>query len=216
MIKRKELLLSFLVLFLFGVFTLIVKSHITDGIDLDITVKSQNHLPVVFDTAFSVFSLLGSAEIISFLILPIFLIYKWRSVVIFFSYGFGMLIEVIGKTFLDHKGPPHLFFRYDLNFEFPTSYIQTYHSYPSGHSFRTIFIISIWLLILFQTAQSKQTKTLITLVSLFFCVIMLFSRITLGEHWTTDVIGGSLLGLGMALGSFALTQTPLVMRKSKK
>ncbi len=213
--KRWELFFSFVLLSLFFGFTLIVKHQYFEHIDLDVTVKVQDHIPHSFDTIFSIFSLIGSAEVISlFLLPPLFFFYKfWRSIVILVGYGFGLFIEVIGKTFLSHSGPPHFFFRYDLGFNFPSSYIETLHSYPSGHSYRTLFVVYVWFVYLFETVHSKSIRALIFLISSGLCAIMLVSRVCLGEHWTSDVIGGALLGLGLAMASCAFRKLPQQVKK---
>jgi len=214
--KRSEFLLSFVVLLCFAIFTLLVRARLFVNWDLATTVRLEDHMPEVFDTPFSIFSVIGSAEVISLFLLPIFLIYKWRSLVIYLTYGVGLFIEVVGKTFLTHPGPPHMFFRNDIDFRFPSSYIETAHSYPSGHSYRSIFIVSVWVLALLASSKSKNTKIILTLCALLFCGIMLISRVSLGEHWTTDVIGGTLLGLGFALFSSAVTLTSKKIAKIKK
>ncbi|CAN5293762.1 hypothetical protein BH10PAT2_BH10PAT2_2800 [soil metagenome] len=214
--KRKELLLSFCVLLAFTLFTLLVRARLFVNYDLATTVRIENHMPYGLDTPFSIFSILGSAEVISLCLLPIFLIYKWRSLIIFFSYAFGLFVEVVGKTFLDHPGPPHVFFRNDIDFKFPSNYIQTEHSYPSGHSYRTVFVIYVWVIILLLSKRSRNFKIALTLCAILFCGIMLTSRVSLGEHWTTDVIGGSLLGLGFASASSAFTHKSDKIVKPKK
>ncbi len=212
--KRLEFFFSVLVLGLFGVFTILVRQHLFDQLDLDLTVKLQDHISHFFDTGFSFFSILGAAEIISFfLLVPLFLYYKSRGILIFLAYGFGLFIEVVGKTFLTHSGPPHLFFRNDINFHFPSSYIETLHSYPSGHSYRTVFIAYVWFVYLFERYPSRVTRSIVFLIIASLCAIMLISRVSLGEHWTTDVVGGSLLGLGLAMASCALRKP--VIKKQK-
>lgn len=205
--KKLALFIAFASFFLFTVFTLIVKQDLFEQIDFDTTVRLQNNTPHSLDTTFSLFSMIGAAEIISLFLLPLFLIYRWKSIVIAISYATGLFVEVVGKVFLDHPGPPHLFFRNDINVDFPSSHVTHLRSYPSGHSYRTVFVIAVWLYVLWGSSLPRSQKIIWSLPALGVCGIMLLSRVTLGEHWTSDVIGGSLLGLGFALGSVALLKS---------
>lgn len=214
--KRTLLPLTGLFLGLFLVFTLIVQRHVFDGLDIALTIKIQTLLHPWIITIFSIFSLLGAAEVISWTLLPFLKKYRWQSWPIFGAYAGGSLIELVGKTMINHASPPHIFFRYDLGVKFPSSYLETLHSYPSGHVFRTTFIIACWLIILFRSTQGPSQKKLLGLVAAIFCVIMLVSRVALGEHWTTDVIGGLLLGFGMAFGSFLFIESPRLNQLTRK
>lgn len=195
------MLLSSLVLAAFYIFSFIVKLDLLTKFDFDMSVRIQNNIPLKFDEYLSYFSLIGSAEAtMVILIVLVILNRKIKGIFSIFLFGLVHVVEIIGKAYLDHPGTPFMFHRYSLDFVFPTSYIQPGGSYPSGHSLRTVFLAIIILFILHKAKRlPKITKKLTTVGVLIFVAIMLISRISLGEHWTSDVIGGSLLGASFAI-----------------
>jgi len=66
-------------------------------------------------------------------------------------------------------------------------------SYPSGHTVRaTAFVATlIWLL-----APARLRLRLAVIGGALAGALMGYARVSLGVHWPTDVIGGTLLGLG--------------------
>lgn len=191
-----------ILIFLFGVLSVATSRKLLSQFDLQTTIVSQAITPRSFDTFFSVLSLIGSVELLTIVLTALLIIWKmgWlRSGVVMGLYFFGMAIELVGKNLIYHPNPPHMFYRNTLTFFFPSTFVQTGHSYPSGHSYRAVFIVVFALVILLMMKKKTWGWHASTIGLILFLVLMLYSRVTLGEHWASDVIGGGILGAGMAM-----------------
>lgn len=69
-------------------------------------------------------------------------------------------------------------------------------SFPSGHTqFYVVFFGFMVIVMLTKRSLPKALRLVTLAVSLFLIFIIPFSRVYLGAHWFTDVLGGFLSGL---------------------
>lgn len=200
--KKSSLLFLSVILFTsFVLFSYLVAKEVFTRIDFDTTVRLQNHISGHFDLPFSILTMFGSVEITS-LVWLIILGYSFikKHFLTFFALGLfwaGLSVEVFGKIFLFHPAPPFYFYRGE-GLVFPSGYIHTNYSYPSGHIYRTAFIITFFVTSLYlKKATGRRTVAILALVA--FLGTMFISRIYLGEHWLSDTIGGMLLGSALGI-----------------
>ncbi|MEW6586683.1 MAG: phosphatase PAP2 family protein, partial [Nitrospirota bacterium] len=145
----------------------------------------------------------------------------WRrflSMCIPLAFGLLTLVEIYGKSIVRHPAPPFFLLKNPTTV-FPKYHVWEEYSYPSGHAARAMFLA----LVLLSTIQQYNPKVRlprsgglqprtpegrdfgagnITMRKRLFVGLGLglyvglvsISRIYLGHHWFSDVIGGLLLG----------------------
>ena len=79
-------------------------------------------------------------------------------------------------------------------------------SFPSGHAVGVVVLMGlIWAIFIVDLNRQPLRRTLLVLMALFV-LFECMSRVYLGAHWPSDVLGGVLLGIAILWGLLALNR----------
>lgn len=125
------------------------------------------------------------------IVILIVLVYRrsWRSVTVFaVTVGLSISGHSVAKEVFGRSRPtlvPHL------------DFVDTY-AYPSGHAAGAMVILLLGTLLL----RNRGALWLGVILSL----VIGLSRVALGVHWPSDIVGGWIFGGGAALIGYAMAQ----------
>ena len=87
----------------------------------------------------------------------------------------------------------------------------TSYSFPSGHTMTATVLFGVLAAYFFTTAPDWRRRVVIFFVASFLILLVGFSRIYLGAHYLSDVLGA--MAEGLAWLSFCLTVVYSVWRR---
>jgi len=212
-LKNSKIILAIVFLLAFAILSKYEDRAVVKSIDFAATVKVQDkidksahlRLAALVDNTMEGATFFASPEFTSIVVLflTFFAIKKfgWRSLGIPAAFILIVLVELYGKTVVHHPSPPFSMIKHTTSI-FPANYINEQFSYPSGHAARAVFLsICVYSLFMIHDSvfKNKKLKFLVVLGLFVYIVMVATSRIYLGHHWLSDVVGGLLLGSGLGL-----------------
>lgn len=200
---RTQIKISFFLFLVFIFISVIAHFGFFDSFDYSSTIFLQRIIPPFFDIPFALLSFTGSSEVtvITLGIIFYFIFMKKRKkffpILLFFLIFF---IEIVGKILIFHNPPPIYLQKTVFPFIFPSSsFFLTPYSYPSGHMARICFLVSFFLAYISTGTPTKNKNRMPFILCGIYILVMTVSRIYLGAHWFSDVIGGGILGISLGL-----------------
>lgn len=122
--------------------------------------------------------------------------FRPQALVIPLLFALLTLAEIYGKSIVRHPAPPFFMLKNPTTI-FPTYHVFEEFSYPSGHAARAVFLA----LLLFR----RKMWVMVGLGA--YVGLVIASRVYVGQHWLSDMVGGASLGGGFGLLAWLLTGT---------
>ena len=182
--KRTNITIIIILTILLLIEIILVKLNVFNTIDDYIYSHASKIINNTNTAIFKGFSFLGTEIFIILFCLINIIINKSRGVIITIIVFSSTLLNQALKIIIRRPRP-------DIN---PLA-IERSFSFPSGHTMIMIVIGGILLYLLWQEKGSKIKKTILTIIIVLIALTVMFSRIYLGVHYFSDIIGGITSGL---------------------
>lgn len=193
-VNRKRFLTWFLIILCSGFIFLsfIVALFPPSAIDLKVSALVQSTQNPELDRIMELISWFGAFPVpmfMGFVVAIIFYVFKFRTEALFVILTFvSGLISTVIKLLVNRPRPTVNLVR--------IVEIAKQQSFPSGHTlFYTIFFGFLLFLMWNLRQINLVLRIVVALLSAVLIITIPFSRIYLGAHWATDVLGGFILGL---------------------
>jgi membrane-associated phospholipid phosphatase len=191
--RRKILLYTVLSItagfILLSVFIYLVPSNV---LDVKFTKEVQEHQNPLLDTVMEAISWPGYVPVSPIMVIAVaglFFAFKYRKEALFVLLTMlSGLISTVFKFLVNRPRPTEDLVRVVMK--------NAQQSFPSGHVLFYVIFFGFLVLLMFRLKSLNNTiRVGVSIICLFLIFTIPFSRIYLGAHWFTDVLGGFLLGI---------------------
>ena len=196
-------------LIVFWRFSLLVLDGVFPHVDQAVFIAVGAHrLPFLLPVVLAITDF-GSVYTILFLMLLIFFfLIKRRS-----SYK---IVLVVGTVFV--ASIANVFLKVTTGIVRPEGIFSLHDfSFPSGHAtIATVFFLSA-LFVLWPELQNRTARFFFSATAIVFIFLVALSRVYLGVHWLSDVLGGMLFGLAVvSFGIYVYKKIGIMYQYSHK
>lgn len=210
--KNRQSLTFWISVLAFAVLSAAAGLRLLYGPDLWALRASQSWANSAFDRVGGLFSTLGGIEVTlpAFAALVVWLFFTDRrtlAVRLSAAMLVTSLVELAMKLWLPQFPMPEDAAR-TTGFSPPVLDVPYSYPYPSGHMLRSVLLLGA----IFLLWRNRLGRALIVAAIAGMAV----SRVYLGVHWASDVIGGALLGLSGLLWAFGKTSAQSHPPSSKR
>lgn len=169
------------------------------NMDYRVILAINNIIDSRLTALFKFITLFGDWYLPIFIICITFLFLKNKSysIILTINYLLGILLSVTTKLIISRPRP-----NYSI---IPT---PDNYSFPSGHTLTSIVFYGMLYYLISQTIKNEILKLTLFIFLTFLLILISFSRIYLGVHYLTDVLGG------IILGSILVAQNINIVRKN--
>ena len=160
-----------------------------------------------FDIFFKCITYMGNVIPIGIAVVILILIFKdkkYRLIIIsnvLLSVGFNQLL----KHIICRERPDYI-----------RLITERGYSYPSGHSMIAICLYGTILYLIIKSCNNKKLKILCSIIIMAFILLLGISRVYVGVHYPSDVLGGYLLSTAIIIINISLINKHFRGNKNEK
>ncbi|MEN4011399.1 MAG: phosphatase PAP2 family protein [Chloroflexota bacterium] len=161
-----------------------------------------NHTSTAGDHIFYTITLLGSFSVVETVVIAfgLWLVLKKRwpqLVTLLTAVSGGTLLNLILKSMFSRPRP---------NFT-NALYHETSYSFPSGHTMTAVFAYGIIAYLIASFVKNSKWRVVLYAAAVLLALVIGLSRIYLGVHYLTDVLGGWAAGSAWLFSCILVTKT---------
>ena len=166
------------------------------GFDTAIQTTIRDDLPAIASQFWTSITVLGNVIPLFSLVFILAVFFYWKS-------WKAEACLLVGSLFLMMGASTALKFLYQRPRPTIEWVISTSgYSFPSWHTAATMLVAAVLAIVLYQRCQRKFWRYFGQVLVIALAILVAISRIYIGVHFPTDIIGGWLLALTLLLGLY--------------